>query len=147
MILAFINNPLQTIFTYIAIVMFAGIIYSFCFTIYSGVHLHQARQLITSLSGLVALLSVLYCLITMLNTISLGSFRDFQELRTLLVPFIIAMFTYFAFNNKAKKDGQQNSAEDPGQQNSPDVIGLQNLHFPEDIENSQDGLPTTDEQE
>jgi len=56
------------------------------------------------------------------------------------------MFTYFAFNNKAKKGGQQNSAE---QQNSSDVIGLQNLHLhvPEDIENSQDGLPTTDEQE
>jgi len=94
MVLAFINDPLQTASAYVMVVLLALCGY---FTSFSIVTVLKCVGLPIPFILLATVLCTGYFIAILIHMLTLGSYRDFQSLRNLLLPLIIVMFTYLVF--------------------------------------------------
>ena len=99
-LLAFIHNPLQTIFYYLVIAILVVSAYLLCVPfskLVPGFHTH--RDFCTSAVFFYVTfslaLSVIFLVMVMFFILTLGSFNDFEEVQNLLVPLLVAVFGVF----------------------------------------------------
>jgi len=101
MILAFINDPLQATFTYIIVLIFAACGYFLCLAIHAVVYSEVGKTLFIIIT--LGVFSIVYFFTILLYILSLGSFSDYEELRNLIFPLLIGLFTYFVFKPAHRK--------------------------------------------
>ena len=115
MILAFINDPIQTVFIYVIaasfilcvyLLIYSGLFYLifFCAT-YPEERSKCKEFIIRSSYATFALgsgLSIAYFLIILIFVITLGNFHNFQAVENLTLPIIIALITVFVFKPSYK---------------------------------------------
>ena len=94
MLLAFINDPLQTASVYVMVVLLAICGYLTCFSLVTIV---KCVGIPIPFILLAIVLCTGYFVAILIYMLTLGSYRDFQSLRNLLLPLIIIMFTYLVF--------------------------------------------------
>jgi len=94
MLLAFISDPLQTASAYVMVFLLAICGYLTCFSLVTIV---KCVGLPIPFIFLAIVLCTGYFFAILIYMLTLGSYRDFQPLRNLLLPLIIVMFTYLVF--------------------------------------------------
>lgn len=102
MLLAFINDPLQTTFFYLVIVALIACAYlsvlpftKCCSSGFTKAGLAQAGFIKTLKLGYFALslaVSAVFIIVVLLFIVTLGSFNDFEEINNLLLPLLVGMF-------------------------------------------------------
>lgn len=96
MLLAFIQDPLQTMFLYLVIAVLIISAYLLCvsFSKITGIFCKPKTALIIYITFSLAA-SIIFLVVVMLFILTLGSFNDFEEAQNLLVPLLVAMFGIF----------------------------------------------------
>lgn len=125
MLLAFINDPIQSAFIYLMGASFIFCVYLFTYTVFMYVRIVRLKVKLSSLdfrSKLVhvsftwaSTVSIAYFLIILIFIITLGNFHDFQAVENLTIPIIIALLTLFVFKpsyNFLKTNLEENGTND-----------------------------------
>ena len=116
MILAFINDPLQASFTYVSVFIVICLFYIVLVSLMNGFmyYIFSQNTRMYVFPVLLAYFSFSYCFVALLSVLSVGSFNDYKQIQTILLPLLIAAFTYLVFKpfkSTEKKTDTQSTSE------------------------------------
>jgi len=136
MILAFINDPSQTVLIYLVVMTFLACGYFLCLAISAVLTCEITWWFFILIISSISF--VVYFLVILLYVLTLGSFDVYQELQSLLIPLIIGAFSifavrpsiyYFSMKIKEMEKKEKNSRARNDERNRNEVVDAEQVQI------------------